>query len=157
MILIIGYGSPLRSDDAIGQHIARALEQRMQSENVRVLTAYQLTPELIEPIRHARLVIFIDACTGKVPGTLVQERIKPVTGAGSFTHHVTPATLLGAARELYGVTPAGVLITIVGTSFDYGSELSLQLSVMLPRLADMVEAIIYANAGLSLWEERNHA
>ena len=29
MILIIGYGNPLRSDDAVGQHVAKELQQRL--------------------------------------------------------------------------------------------------------------------------------
>ena len=157
MILIIGYGNPLRSDDAMGQHIARALEQQLASKNVQVLTAYQLTPELVEPIRHAQRVIFIDARVGEVPGTVVQERIQPVIGVGTFTHNVTPATLLGAARELYGVTPVGMLISVVGASFDYGSELTLQLRVALPRITDRVHAIVYQSAATSLQEEYPYA
>jgi hydrogenase maturation protease len=155
--LIIGYGNPLRTDDAIGQHVALALEQQVNSEKAQVLTAYQLTPELVEPICRAQRVFFIDACVGEIPGTVAHERVKPVTGVGSLTHHITPSTLLGAAHELYGVTPIGVLISIVGASFDYGSELSLQLSAALPMITNSVHEIIFANAGASIQEERTHA
>ncbi|MEP7293735.1 MAG: hydrogenase maturation protease, partial [Chloroflexota bacterium] len=67
MILIIGYGNPLRSDDAIGQRIAEMMEKRLKLEAVQVITAYQLTPELVEPIRDAQLVVFIDARVGQRP------------------------------------------------------------------------------------------
>ncbi len=43
MMLIIGYGNPLRSDDAIGQRLAQMMEQRLKPEVVQVITAYQLT------------------------------------------------------------------------------------------------------------------
>ncbi|MEO8391518.1 MAG: hydrogenase maturation protease [Chloroflexota bacterium] len=61
MILIIGYGNPLRSDDAIGQQIAQAMKDRLNRSDVEVLLTYQLTPELIYSISEAQLVVFIDA------------------------------------------------------------------------------------------------
>jgi hydrogenase maturation protease len=147
VILIVGYGNPLRSDDAVGQRMALILEQRLKAEEIQVMTAYQLTPELVEPIRHVRLVIFIDARVGKTPGTINWQTVAPETGAGAFTHNVSPAILLGAANALYGVTPVGILISIVGATFDYSSELSPELNRMLPILTDQVEEIIRAHSG----------
>ena len=48
MILILGYGNPLRSDDALGQRVAQALRQRLKGGDFQVQTAYQLTPELVD-------------------------------------------------------------------------------------------------------------
>jgi hydrogenase maturation protease len=140
VILIIGYGNPLRGDDAIGQKIAHMMEERLQG--IQVITAYQLTPELAEVISQAQFVIFIDAGVGKTPGTLSQEVVKIGTDAGAFTHNVTPETLLSAAETLYGATTAGLLISIAGASLDYGVELSPQIDRILPELADRVEEII---------------
>lgn len=150
MITIIGYGNPLRSDDAIGQRLAQIMEQRLKPEAIEVMTAYQLTPELVEPIRHAQLVIFIDARVGKTPGKIVWEDVEPEAGGGAFTHHVSPGTLLGAVDALYGAKPAGILISIVGADFDYGSDLSQQLNRMLPELAEQVEAIIQTNMRVAI-------
>ncbi len=156
MILIIGYGNPLRSDDAIGQHLVRLLERRLRG-SVEVFTAYQLTPELVEPVSHARLVIFIDARVGETPGTMIQEIVEPAADAGAFTHNVSPGTLLGAAKTLYGATPKGILISIAGAVFDYGSELSPELNRLLPALADQVEAVLKTSSALSIEEEIYHA
>ncbi len=157
MIFIIGYGNPLRSDDAIGQQMALLMEQRLQGEDIQVKTAYQLTPELVEPISHAQLVIFIDARIGAIPGIVIWESIEPEITIGAFTHHVSPAALLSAAHELYGAKPKGILISIAGAVFDYGSELSPQLNRVLPGLADQIEAIIRTQTGISILEETNHA
>lgn len=148
MILVIGYGNPLRTDDAIGQCLAQMMVTRFDDESFRMITAYQLTPELMEPISQARLVIFIDARVGTVPGQVDWEDVEPELGAGAFTHHVSPATLLGASHDLYGSTPTGVLISIIGSSFEYGSELSPELNAMLPDLAKQVENIIKTNIGV---------
>ena len=49
MILVIGYGNPLRGDDAIGHRIAQMMEQRLPDDEVQIQTVYQLTPELVVP------------------------------------------------------------------------------------------------------------
>lgn len=157
MILIIGYGNPLRGDDAVGQYIARLMEQRLRHETTAVITAYQLTPELIEPVSYADMIIFIDARVGATPGMIFCENVVPEVEANAFTHNVSPGTLLGAARELYGTTPDGILISIVGLSFDYSSELSPELSRILPDKANEIEAIIEANTKIYLQQKSHHA
>jgi hydrogenase maturation protease len=150
VILIIGYGNPLRGDDAVGQRIAEIMEYRLADEGVQVKIVYQLTPELVEPISRVQTVVFIDARVGETPGLVTQESVKPETDAGAFTHNVSPVTLLGAADELYGVIPTGVLISIVGATFDYSCQLSPQLTRMLSTIADQVEAIIRTYFGVTI-------
>ena len=157
MILIIGYGNPLRSDDALGQEVAQALQQRLNRGDVQVQTAYQLTPELAESVSRARLVFFIDARIGGVPGEVVQEMVDSQPISGAFTHNVTPASLLSAARELYGAQPIGLLISIVGASFDYGAEFSPLIAQSLPAITDQVQAIIESSAKVHIYEDTDHA
>jgi hydrogenase maturation protease len=154
-MLIIGYGNPLRTDDAIGQRMAQIMAQRIDDDRLRMITAYQLTPELMEPISQARFVVFIDARVGSIPGEVLWENVEPETGGGAFTHHVSPGTLLGAAQDLYGAAPTGILISIVGADFEYGSELSAAFNKMLPDLAERVESIIKTKISV-LNEESGH-
>ena len=156
MILIIGYGNPLRSDDALGQQIARALQQRLKCSDLQVQTLHQLTPELVESVSHARLVVFIDARIEGRPGEVSTETIVPQQTGGAFTHNVTPTTLFSAAYELYGAQPDGLLISIVGASFDYGTALSSLIIQALPRITDQVQAIIEASAHIHNYEGRNN-
>jgi hydrogenase maturation protease len=157
VILVIGYGNPLRRDDVIGQRIAQMMEQRLKGEDVEIQIVFQLTPELIEPVRSAERVIFIDARAGGKAGTLLQEIVTPETGTGAFTHNVNPASLLGAAQELYGMRPTGILISIVGTDFDFGGELSPLIKAVLTTLADQVEGIIRKNIDTAHEEKMHHA
>jgi hydrogenase maturation protease len=157
MILIIGYGNPLRSDDAIGQHVAQAMQQRLRHTRLQVHISYQLVPELASLIASAKLVVFIDALMGGTTGEVFHQKVMPDKGFGSLTHHVTPGSLLTAAGELYGNVPTGILISITGAKFDYGSELSLELQRKLPNIADQVKAIIEASANVQIYEENNHA
>lgn len=159
MNLVIGYGNPLRTDDAIGQRIAQIMEHRLSHEAVKVTITYQLTPELVEHICDSTLVVFIDAHVGATPGRIVWEFVEPHPEAELFTHNVSPGALLDAAHKLYGVNPSGILISITGADFEYGSDLSPELRRMLPSIADQIESIIRTNLTLQMihWEENNHA
>jgi hydrogenase maturation protease len=132
MALIIGYGSPLRSDDALGGLIA---------ESLGGLSLGQLTPELAEPISRADLVVFIDARYGSDIGTIHCEKVEP-NSSTSMTHHSSPSALLSAAKTLYDFAPPALLISITGASFDYGDTPSPQLQALLPHIIQQVQVII---------------
>jgi len=157
MILIIGYGNPLRSDDAIGQQIAQTMQDRLERSDVEVQLVYQLTPELVESVSHACLVVFIDARVGGKPGEVIHETLEPRSIAGAFTHNVTPMSLLSAAHDLYGALPDGILISIAGAGFDYGCELSPQLQNLLPLITDEVKTIIESSVNVHIYEETHYA
>lgn len=157
MILIIGYGNPLRSDDAIGQHVAQAMQQCLHHIQLQVHITYQLMPELASLISSAQIVVFIDALMGGTPGEVIHEKVVPTESIGSLTHHVTPGSLLAAASELYGKAPSGILISVAGEAFHYGSELSPQLQQKLPTIADQVRAIIESSAKVQICQETTHA
>ena len=53
LVLVIGYGNPLRGDDGIGWSAANALAEGMQDDRVRIVACIQLTPELAESIAQA--------------------------------------------------------------------------------------------------------
>ena len=88
------------------------------------------------------MTIFVDACEGEQPGAVACETVAAETLAGAFTHNVTPASLLSAARDLYGRSPAGLIVSITGASFDYGSEISPQLTGTMPHITDQLIGLI---------------
>lgn len=132
MSLIIGYGNPLRSDDALGQMLAEALGG---------IAVAQLNPELAENIAHADLVIFIDACYGETAGEIDYARLRPNKDA-PISHYSSPSALLSAAQALYGNVPPAYLISITGASFDYGDRLSPQIKQQLPSIIEKLRALI---------------
>jgi hydrogenase maturation protease len=155
MILIIGYGNPLRRDDAIGQHVIEALKQRHMRGDVQLMSVYQLTPELVYTMHEAELVILIDARSGGKSGDIVQEKLQPETDSGAFTHHFSPATLLGAVKGFYGTCPEAILLSIAGSDFDYGETLSPCVRLAVPLVLLAVEEIIRHSTETKLLSERN--
>lgn len=144
MLLIIGYGNLLRTDDAVGQVVARAVAERFKPEPLLVMTVHQLMPELAETISRAQKVVFIDAGVEGEAGEVRSAPLTPAAGTPAFTHNVNPQGLLAAAKDLYGNAPEGLLVTIGGASFEIGTRLSPELSAALPGIIDRVYDAIKA-------------
>ena len=160
-LLIIGYGNPLRGDDAVGWLAAERLQELVQSPvqdpevshtriAVEVLAVHQLTPELMDPISRADRVIFMDAAADGDPGTIHRRKLMPAKvgqaamAAASFTHQADPAALLAGARSLFGHAPQAWLVTVTGANFELTDELSVPVAKALDRLV----------AGLVHWVTR---
>jgi hydrogenase maturation protease len=133
--LIIGYGNPLRSDDAFGWHASRLLARALAGQDVEVITCHQLTPELAEPLSQCSHAVFIDADAEGDPGDIHRRNVHPQCPASSaFTHSCTPSGLLASAEGLYGHRPRAVAITVSAQSFAFGEALSPAVSAALPEV-----------------------
>ncbi len=142
-ILILGYGSTLRSDDAIGVHAAHALQEfYCDQAGVRVLATSQLTLELAEDVSQAQFVLFIDAAEGWPPGEIIRESLAPDGETIRLTHRCTPRALLTAARLLYGRAPSALSLTMTGSSFAVGMGLSGEIQSRLPDLLEEAKKIV---------------
>lgn len=144
MILIVGYGNPLRGDDALGEVAATQLAGQFgHDEHVQVLVVHQLTPELAETMAAYDAVIFVDARRRAPAGEVVVEEVRSAAGSASpFSHYVTPAELLALVRSLYGASPRLFLAGITGATFDVGQPLSRPVRDALPRLNETVAELV---------------
>ena len=139
MTLIIGYGNPLRSDDALGWHASRLLSPALTGKDVEVITCHQLTPELAEPLSQCRRAVFIDADAEGKPGEIHRRAVRPkAPTSSSFTHTCTPSGLLASAQQLYGHRPRAIAITVTAQTFEFGEALSPVVSATLPKVVELV-------------------
>jgi len=141
--MIIGYGNPLRGDDAVGYHAARLLSDMVKQREVVIRTCHQLTPELAPEISTFEKVIFIDASIAEVAGELTVSQLKH-TGVSERTisHHFDPESVLTCSHMLYGRVPEAYLVTITANSFGYMEDLSVPVKRRLPDLTQAVLRII---------------
>jgi hydrogenase maturation protease len=146
MILVIGYGNTLRGDDGVGQHIARRVEVNHYSESVQVIACHQLTPELVDPVSQADLVVFVDAAENGQPGQIRLTDVQPHMVTDAFTHSVSPSSLLAAAFDLYGVRPRGLLITITGVQFNYSETLSPAVEAAADEVIQRIDRLVRTSA-----------
>lgn len=137
MILLIGYGNPLRTDDGVGQVVADEIANSPETWSFRgsleTIACHQLLPEHAEAISTADRVVFVDAEAGPEPGRITVRAIEPdAAGSAGMIHDFTPQTLLAYAELLYGHAPPARLITVSGYSFDHGEGLTEKMAVLLP-------------------------
>jgi hydrogenase maturation protease len=135
-LLIIGYGNPLRGDDAAGPSAA----ERLALRGFDALAVHQLVPELAERMAAAATVIFLDADGAVAPGEV---EIEPLTEAGAvrtLEHHASPAGLLRLARAGYGARPEAWLVRMGGAGFDFGEALSAAAERAVARAVAAVES-----------------
>ncbi len=138
-LLIIGWGNPMRGDDAAGPAAAERLARR----GFETVAVHQLVPELAERIASAGTVIFLDADGAVPPGEIEIEPLAEAGAARTFEHHASPAGLLRLAHVAYGARPAACLIRMGAAGFDFGEGLS--------RAAE--QAVGLAVATVEIWQE----
>lgn len=136
--LIIGYGNVSRRDDGVALHILRRLRARLglppddliepgesAGAALAMVCVHQLVPELAETLISYDTVVFVDAhVKGAGWDPLHWQEVEPAYRSGMVSHHLKPAALLALNRSLYGRSPTGYLLSVLGHDFDFGEELS---------------------------------
>ncbi len=141
--LVIGYGNPLRGDDAIGQAAAELLAGTAVLDGAEVIACHQLLPELAERIAGVTLAVFVDAEAGREPGRIVVARVQAAAQlSADLIHHVDPAALLFLASRLYGHAPEAHLVAVGAASFDLGAPLSQTVAAALPHVIATVRQLV---------------
>jgi hydrogenase maturation protease len=122
-IIVIGYGNELRGDDAIGRHIARAINA-WQLQGVVSTDLHQLLPETADLIRSFDTVVFIDA---SLDSSILEVSVTPVIAhkTDSFgTHQGSPESLVALCRAIYGRAPEAWWVRIPVQNVNFGRGLS---------------------------------
>jgi len=141
-ILIVAYGNPLRCDDGLAWQVAQQLAEQNLSGDCRIITCYQLAPELAQPVSQAATVLFIDAARGGVPGEITSGPLKPQRSSSAFTHEFSPGAILRIAEELYGSCAKAFTISLCGECFDHGEKISATVEESLPRVVTLVSEFL---------------
>ncbi|WP_338073072.1 hydrogenase maturation protease [Halochromatium salexigens] len=123
--LVIGYGSPIRGDDALGPLVADQLETRVSADpelsaQVDVQARHILTAELVDDLARAERVIFIDAAANLPPGEVSRQRLAPDASAlSTMAHFHDPRELLAWCQALYQRVPETWLVSAGGADWGY--------------------------------------
>ena len=142
--VVIGYGSPIRGDDAIGPIVADRLDGEDLSDDVRVISRHILTADLVPDICDAQKVIFVDAAAKGVPGEVRCQRLTADASAlSTMAHFLDPRELLAWAQSLYGCEPEAYLVSVAGDDFDFSHfDLSKKIERVLPEVINQVRLLV---------------
>jgi hydrogenase maturation protease len=143
-VIIVGVGSTLRGDDAVGQVVTRALEPYIARTHVYLVTVHQLLPELALTLRHARLAIVVDAAVDVTPGRVIEQRVFSSADVRALGHCDAIQEVLHITRRLYHHVPETWVVSIGGGRWDVGAPLSPAVNAAVPRALHRIEFIIAA-------------
>ena len=122
-ILLIGYGSTLRGDDAVGRQVVEIIADR-SLPNVTTISVTQLVPELAAQIATAQAVIFVDASGDNELRDVDIREIVNAPGILCAPHDSSPRELLSLASVCYERTPPAWLIAVPSMSFEITDGIS---------------------------------
>jgi hydrogenase 3 maturation protease len=123
-VVVLGVGSPLRSDDAAGLHVAAALG-RVPLPGVTVIQAGPAPENFTSEIRRLNpaVVLIVDAAhMGEAPGSLRVIAPEQIAGVSFGTHGLPLSLLSDYLRRETGCSV--VFLGIEPASVDPGEELS---------------------------------
>lgn len=116
MRAIIGYGSSIRGEDAFGLDVIKELQNSPLKET-KLISAHQLTPEMVLELQDADEIIFIDSCHDeKNPYALACSLVEQSTL--NLSHHISPKTIIYMLINLYAKNPDFYIYSMMSGSFD---------------------------------------
>ena len=116
MRVIIGYGNDLRGEDAFGVDCIKELEKYELKES-KLISTFQLTPEIVLELLEANEIIFIDACYSlknhyKLCCTIDKQN------SSNLTHHISPETIMAILNNVYNKYPTFTIYSMLTNNFD---------------------------------------
>lgn len=148
-VLVVGYGNPLGSDEAVGWGVAEALSAASLGPDLEIVQCRELNPELVDPISRAELVIFVRVATpddsppgvNHPAGAILERDIEPACESAScFSQNPTPCTLLACAAELFGSTVRAKLYSVVTGKSGDGPLLSPVLEASVRKIVSSIQS-----------------
>lgn len=120
---IIGIGNPLRSDDGLGEHVCRLLQQ-MHWDNLTIQTTQQLQTEWLLELSNFKHVLIIDAASGGYEPEIRPVNTNKASHSSNISHHLNVEMLAGLMHTLNGSTTRFYILAIPGENFEFGESLS---------------------------------
>jgi hydrogenase maturation protease len=142
-VLVIGYGNLLRSDDGVGQEVAKAIAA-WEMPNVEAIAVHQLTPELVELLAKVDVAIFIDAYRATVDQEIQVCSLEPAVSGVTSGHWCEPRVLLAMTQALYSKHPQAWWVMVPGATFELGECLSAVATQGMEVALQNVEQLIQA-------------
>ncbi len=134
---MLGFGNPVRRDDAVGIHVAERLAASL-GDAVIVLTAQQPLPEWAPALAEVDVAYMIDADPAATRLRLRRLEMATVDSALG-AHSLAPAHLLALTLAVFGRAPQTYLLSLPASDFLYGETLSPRTAAYADMAVRLVE------------------
>ena len=105
MRAIIGFGNDLRGEDAFGIDVLHQLQEYSKKtpiDNTKLISAFQLTPEICLELLDSTKIVFIDASYSiNLEYTLACSIEK--TKNTNLSHHISPQVIMSMLKSIYNL------------------------------------------------------
>lgn len=117
MRVILGYGNPLRGEDGFGVDVVSELE-KFDLPYTKLMSAFQLTPEIVLELLEADEIVFVDACFSQIDNYSLACTINRQNGF-NLTHHISPKMIIEMLNSLYKKYPKFQICSMLSSNFDF--------------------------------------
>lgn len=116
MRVIVGYGNDLRGEDAFGVDAINLL-QKQKLKDTKLISEYQLTPELCLRLLDADEIIFIDAAFANKNHYAIACDIMEQQNV-NLSHHISPKVIISLLNNIYNKFPRFYIYSMLTNEFD---------------------------------------
>ena len=147
-ILILGIGNPLLSDEGVGVHAIKYLENNFgQNENIQLVDGGTLSFILADIIQQSSHLIIIDAAQLSAnPGTLqcfAGEQMDQFLGqCKRNVHDIGLLDLMDICRLNESLPVYRAMVAVQPESIDWGEELSRAVAAQLPEISKHISRLL---------------
>lgn len=112
-------------------------------EKVKVYLLHQLTIELLEELKEARCLIFVDASSTDEDWSLRRISLRGIKPLSGFDFHTLyPEEVVYLLKHLYNKLPEAWILSIKGEDFSFGSGLSPKTRRLAMETERLLESLI---------------
>lgn len=147
-VVVLGVGSPLRSDDAVGLHVAAALDRQLRGRPRPGVTVIETGPapeNFTSEIRrlHPAVVLIVDcARMGEAPGSLRLIAPEQIAGVSFGTHGLPLSVLADYLRRETGCSV--IFLGVEPSSVEPGEALSAAAQAAVNEALSVFTDVLFA-------------
>lgn len=145
-IAVLGIGSELRADDAVGVEVARAMDEALgKNKDLKFILAHSapenFSGEIIS-FKPTHLIIIDSADLGEAAGTIKLIKEDEIAGVSFSTHRLPTKTLMDYLKTRLDC--AFIIIGIQPKTLQFGAPLSPEVQEAVKTLSNVIQEILSA-------------
>lgn len=115
--MIVGFGNDLRGEDGFGIEVVKQL-QKYPLKNTKLISTFQLTPELALDLQEFDEIIFVDAAHSDTFDYVLACNLEQTT-QNTLSHHISIQMIISILNSLYDSFPTYEVYSMLTNSYDF--------------------------------------